>query len=135
MADMNLKRLAFKEYYCNPESDTFGLIKQSAKKAGFSESYSMGLMSDSVGNEWVKNIINDYQLLSKAESNIKKAMDIDVRDEKIGDRAIKVSLFVTERLGKQKWSARTELTGKDGEQLFKGLTEEERIKLDKLLNE
>lgn len=121
MAEMNPQRLAFKENYCNPSSETFGNIRQSALKAGFSESYSETLMSNSVDNDWVKEIIKDYQMLSKAENRLNEAMDIPVNDEKLGERSLKASMFVAETLGKQKYSKRNEHTGPDGKELPKPL--------------
>jgi len=107
---MNPQRTAFKENYCNPESDTFGNIRQSAMKAGFEESYANVIMADSTGNEWVKEIIKDYNMLSKAESNLNKLLD-ETDDIKV--RA-DITKFVAKTLGKNKYSERQEITGKDG---------------------
>jgi len=115
---MNPQRLLFKEYYCSPESNTFGNILQSALKAGFSDSYAKVLMSDSTDNDWVKNIIKDYKLLSKAEKRLDEAVGISVKDKILGERSLKASIFIAETLGKQKYSKRSELTGKDGERLI-----------------
>lgn len=112
MAEMNPQRLLFKEYYCNPASETFNLIEESALKAGFSESYSKVLISESTGNEWVKHIIKNYKLKSKAEKNLDILLDSN--DEKVKADMTK---FTLKTLGKDEYSERTEMTGADGEPL------------------
>ena len=112
MASMNPQRIKFKENYCNPESETFGNILQSAIKAGFSKSYSEIIMSESIGNEWVKEIIRDYKLVSKAEKNLDTLLGS--KDERIKSDMTK---FTLSRLNKQKYSERKENTGADGKDL------------------
>ena len=136
MADQELKRKAFKEYYCDPTSETWGKVRLSAIKAGFSESYAKVLMSDSTGNEWVKEIIKDSKLLNKAEKNLGEFLDADIeepvismfgpvidketqepyrkRNPKVMSIKADVSKFVAKTLGKHKYSERSELTGPDG---------------------
>ena len=126
---MNPQRTAFKELYCNPESDTFGNAQQSAIKAGFSKEYAKNIMNQ--GQDWVLEIIRDTEMTSKAEKVLNEMLEMDVETitmrTKNGDvidrnpALIKIkqdtAKFITERLKKEKWSNRTELTGKDGEQL------------------
>lgn len=114
MAEMNPQRLLFKEYYCNPASDTFNLIEESASKAGFSESYSKVLMSDSTGNDWVKSILNNYKLKSKGERNLEKFLDDDSNPSIQAD----MTKFTLKTLGKDDYSERQELTGKGGKDLL-----------------
>jgi len=113
MAEMNPQRIEFKEYYCNPSSDTFNLIEESAIKAGFSPSYAKVLMSDSTDNAWVKNIIKNYKLKSKAEKNLDILLDSE--DEKVKADMTK---FTLKTLGRDEYSERTELTGADGKDLI-----------------
>jgi phage terminase small subunit len=112
MAELNPQRLSFKEYYCNPASETFNLIEESALKAGFSESYAKVLLSDSTGNDWVKNIIKNYKLKSKAERNLNNLLDS--KDEKVKADMTK---FTLKTLGKDEYSERTEITGAEGRDL------------------
>lgn len=111
MAKMNPQRLAFKEAYCNPESDTFGNAYQSALKAGFSEEYAKNITGQGV--EWVSEIIRDQELLGQAEKNLKELLtqvdDIKVRAD--------ITKFVASTLGKKKYSSRQEVTGADGKEL------------------
>lgn len=110
---MNPQRLMFKEYYCNPASDTFNLIYESAVKAGFSDSYSRVLMSPSTDNDWVKGIIKNYKLKSKAEINLE--MLLDSEDEKV---KADITKFTLKTLGKDEYSERTEMTGAGGKDLI-----------------
>ncbi len=113
MAEMNPQRLAFKEYYCNPASDTFNLIYESAIKAGFSESYSKVLMSKSTSNNWVKNIIKNYKLKSLAEKNLEKLL----KQKKNLNIQADMTKFTLKTLGKDEYSERSEITGADGKDL------------------
>jgi len=113
MAEMNPQRLLFKEYYCNPSSDTFNQIEESALKAGFAPQYARVLMSESQGNEWVKQILNKAKLKSKAEKNLETLLDSE--DEKVKADMTK---FTLKTLGKDDYSERTELTGADGKDLI-----------------
>jgi phage terminase small subunit len=132
MAMMNPQRLLFKEYYCNPESETFGNARQSAIKAGFGEHYADRIMSPEQGNEWVKEIIRDTQMLSKAEKVLGECLEMnttrvvsvgdeddeDVQIEQVDPQLVRIkqdtAKFVSSRLGKEKWSERTEFTGRGG---------------------
>lgn len=147
MAEMNPQRKLFKEYYCNPTSDTFNLIYESALKAGFSKSYSKVLMSDSTGNDWVKRIIKNYKLKNKAERVLEEMLDMptevtvekeDITYVKIDTGLVKVkqdsAKFILDRLGKDDgYTTRTELTGKDGVDLIPN--EEARKQADKAIND
>ena len=107
MADLNPQRLLFKEYYCNPTSDTFNLIKESALKAGFSKSYAKVLMSDSTDNDWVKNIINNYKLKKKAERNLEKFLD----DDKNVAIQADITKFTLKNLGGDDYSDKLSIKG------------------------
>ena len=129
---MNPQRFAFKEFYCNPHSETFGNARQSAIKAGFSGHYADQIMSPAVGNEWVEEIVRDYKMLSKAEGVLDECLmmattritsvgdedDEMIQIEQTDPQLVRIkqdtAKFVSSRLGKEKWSERTEHTGKDG---------------------
>ena len=106
----------FLQNYLNPKSKTFSNACQSAIAAGYSKEYAENIMA--LYPEWLSVVIGDDVMLKKAEKNLDKAMEIDVTDPQIGERALKASMFVAKGLGKAKYSERTELTGKDGEKLF-----------------
>lgn len=115
---LNPQQQAFKDFYINPGSETFGLVKESALKAGYGEGYADGLMAPSTGNKWIQEITSDQETNDLAELALKESLKMDEYDK---DRvpaltAIKQksAMFVLERLKKDKWSERKELTGKDG---------------------
>lgn len=114
MAELNPQRLLFKEYYCNPASDTFNLIEESALKAGFSPSYAKVIMSESTANDWVKHIIKNYKLKIKAERNLEKFLDDDENKTIQAD----ITKFTLKTLGKDEYSERQELSGPEGRDLI-----------------
>jgi hypothetical protein len=87
----------FLALYLDPKSETFGNAYQSGLKVGFSEGYSHRISQ----RDWVTQNVSRATMSMKAERNLDKALDINVTDEKIGDRAIKVSMFVLEKLNKE----------------------------------
>ena len=111
MGEMNPQRLLFKEYYCNPESDSFGNAFQSAIKAKFSEEYAKNIMNQ--GQEWISEIIRDKEIGDIAENNLKALL---IQDE---DKKVKADMtkFALKGLKKEKYSERRELTGAEGKDL------------------
>jgi len=97
----------FLAYYTNPKSDTFSNAYQSAIKAKYKEDYARNITAELP--DWLQENLGDMTRLRKAEKNLDEVQNFNVVDERI-----KVDMFYAERLGKQKYSARTELTGKDG---------------------
>ena len=130
--EMNPQRLAFKEYYCNPESETFGNAYKSAIKAGFSDEYAQVITAPSKEVEWVAEIVRDQKMLSKAEKVLDECLEMDTdnpiivegeivdrkRDPQLHRIKQDTAKFVAARLGKHRWAERQELTGKNGERLF-----------------
>ena len=112
----------FKQFYLRPDSYTFMNIRQSALRAGYSEQYARNISVQTP--QWWQDLLasaeyNRANMLAKAEDNL---YDV-VREEDNGDyntRKLKtdVSKFVTERLGKDIYSTRQEVTGADGRRLF-----------------
>jgi phage terminase small subunit len=111
----------------------------SAVKAGYSEDHSRNITIQGWFNER-KQKLKRKEMLSKAEKVLQKTLDYLTEDQ---EGKVKVDLLrvqtdvakhVTGTLGKDEgYSTRTEQTGKDGEKLFQGLTEEDQAKLDLLL--
>lgn len=117
------------DLYVNPKSNTFGNAYQSALKAGYEVSYARTITD----TEWFCEKVRRLQMLSKAERNLDEALDIGVKDKDIGDRCLKATLFVAERLGKDEgYSSRSELTGKDGEALIPD--QDIQTKIDESIN-
>lgn len=123
------RQAEFLKHYLDPKSETFANAKQSGIKAGFSESYSAAIMSK--GLEWLDDTVNTELLKQKAEKNLKEFLEMDTTAVKtdsaggvieVDDPAMKrikwdATKFTNERLNKKKYSARTEHTGKDGEEI------------------
>lgn len=118
----------FLSYYTNPKSETFSNAKQSALKAGYSETYSDNIMA--LMPEWLFDNIGDFKRLRKAEKvldetleiNTQKPVEIKGEIKMVEDSSLlkikqDTAKFVAERLNKQKYSTRIENTGKDGKEL------------------
>lgn len=112
----------FKQFYLSPTSPTFMNILRSALRAGYSEQYSNNI-STQKPKWWVDLTENvEYkraQSLKQAENNlyetVSEPLSEDINTKKI---QIDVSKYVTERLGKDIYSARKELTDAGGRRLF-----------------
>ena len=77
-------------------------------------------------NQWKKE-----RIVKKAEAKVEALISAD--DERV---ALNASTFALETLGKEDYSKRSELTGKDGEKLMpETLTQEEKQNLIGLLND
>lgn len=107
------RQAKFLEYYLDPKSKTFSNAYQSALKAGYEDEYAKVITSSSKGLEWLSEAVKDTYLIAKAEQNLKEFLeqndDIKVKAD--------ITKFVSERLNKEKYSTRSEHTGKDGETL------------------
>jgi hypothetical protein len=115
--DPDPRQSLFLQYYLDPKSETFSNALQSGLKAGYAEEYSKTILSQDI--DWLSESLNQAKMVRKAENNLDNALDIDIKDEKIGERGLKATVFVLSRLGKDKgYSDRTELTGKDGKDLL-----------------
>jgi phage terminase small subunit len=101
---LNPQRKKFKENYLNPNSETFGNAYKSAIAAGYSESYSEAILSESTGNEWVQEIIRDYEMTTKAEKNLLEFLNLDSSDPAQLKVKADITKFITERLRKDKYS-------------------------------
>ncbi len=118
------QRIAFLNYYANPESETFNNALRSAIKAGYSESYAARITTD--GEYWISEHLREFSIIHKAERNLNTMLDGD-------DERIKADLtkFALERLKKHKYSSRQEHTGSEGEPLFLPSTLLNKNALDK----
>lgn len=117
------RRLLFKEYYCNPLSPTFALVSKSAVRAGFGARYADQLKARR--KKWYLDIITTVRMRGKAEKVLERFLDLDLGENKpenkIDPQMAKIkqdtAKFVAERLGKDKYSLRSEVTGAGGEKL------------------
>jgi len=100
----------FLQYYLDPKSETFSNGLQSALRAGYELEYAKTLVSQMP--DWLSENIKYENIVKKAEKNLEEFMGIE--DNKIRSDMTK---FALERLKKDRFSARSELTGKDGKDL------------------
>lgn len=105
----------FLSYYTNPKSETFSNAYQSAKKAGYSEEYSQNMTGQMP--DWLSENMSDIQLVKKAEKVLDKTLNFEPvsEDGKVDTALLKtqtdVAKFVAERLNKNKYSLKQEITG------------------------
>lgn len=104
--------------YTDPKSEFFGNAYQSAVKAGYSKNYAESLVAQLP--TWLGENLGDMRRLRKAEKNLEEVQNISIitdegkPDHQLINARSKVDIFLAERLDKNKYSNRTELTGKDG---------------------
>ena len=128
------RQALFLSYYLDPKSETFSNALQSALKAGYQQEYAESITAKST--TWLAESVGDQFMLSKAERNLDKFLDLETLqpiitmigpliDKETGEVMTKenhnllkiksdVSKFVAERLGRDKYATRKEHTGKDG---------------------
>lgn len=118
---INLRAIAFKRFYIDVKSPTFCNIYQSAIKAGYAPEYAENISGRNP--KWYQEMqadadFNRANMLRQAEKNISdtlKSVPDDSTDKKLKADASK---FVAERVGKDKYSSRQELTDAGGKRLF-----------------
>lgn len=123
----------FKQFYLRPDSYTFFNILQSALRAGYSQQYSENI-SVQKPKWWVElTTSSDFtraKMLHEAQNRlyevVSEPLDSDASKKRI---QTDVAKYVTERLGKDHYSTRTELTDKGGRRLFSNDTRES-VKMD-----
>ena len=120
----------FKANYLNSHNTkTFCNITQSAVAAGYSHSYGDNLSARTNKPKWWVEfqLQGDYmraQMLETAQLRLNERL-VEVVTDKDGRKLqADVAKFVSERLGKEHYSTRQELTGADGRRLF---TNEKRV--------
>lgn len=128
--DLNPQQILFLSSYTNPKSETWGNAYKSALKAGYSEEYAQTITAQMP--DWLSENLGKTKLVQKAEKNLEIALEGGLDDLEKGKKEIqyKATEFTLKTLKKNEYSERTELTGKDGEQLIpEQLTKEEKDKL------
>lgn len=113
------KQIAFETYYTDPTSPTYNNARQSALKAGYSESYANNLTVQSP--DWMTGDAMRIAMLQRAEQSLRELLEMS-DEEKKNPQKMKIwqdtVKFVSERLGKDHYSTRSEVTGKNGKALF-----------------
>lgn len=106
----------FIKAFLDPQSPTLLDPQKSAEVANHNSptAYSLAQLK----TKWFKEFAEESPLLKKAEQNIAEILDLSVTDFEHAQTVAKVSMFVAERLGKQRYSTRQELTAEDGKALI-----------------
>lgn len=113
------------DYFIDPTSETFSSAYASAQKAGYTE----GTASQITTEDWFKEKLRTLNMLDKAERVLNDMLEMSVETITEGDNPIvktepalikikqDTAKFIAERVGKARYSTRTELTGADGKDL------------------
>lgn len=127
--DLSPRQELFLSYYLDPQSETFSVISKSAIRAGYSETFANNLTG--LLPKWFSDNVYDHYLVKTAEGNLKGYLEmkgtkkvsldgvtvIEVDDPSMHKIKADMTKFTLERLNKEKYSQRSELTGKDGSDL------------------
>lgn len=118
----NFKAQMFATFYMSPTSKTFMNVRASAMRAGYSETYADNITVQRP-KWWVElTESSDYQraqILKKAQQRIDDRLSDEVTDDTSKLKIqTDVAKFALERLGKEHYSTRQEVTGADGRRLF-----------------
>lgn len=115
------RQAKFLAAYLDPNSETFSNALRSALKAGYSQEYAENITH--LMPDWLSEAIGDAELVSRAEKALSETLNYLTVDEegKVDASVAKIkqdtAKFILSRLNKQKYSDRTEVTGKDGQQI------------------
>lgn len=100
------RQAEFLANYLNPKSPTFANALQSGLKAGFSQEYSENITH--LMPDWLSDAIGDLKRLHKAEKVLEEMLELDSSEPSYVKVKQDTAKFVAERLGKQKYSTKTE---------------------------
>lgn len=111
----------FKEHFLSPTSPAFMNIYRSAIAAGYSHQYALNIGAQRPA--WYEELLETTEakralMLESAEKALKEATEYDAKNKDYAALKLKASTFISERLGKDAYSARQELTGAGGKRLF-----------------
>lgn len=110
--ELSPQQQLFAQYYFDRDSETFSNALQSAKRAGFSDDYANNITAQMPN--WLSELLGKKKrLLMKAEKVLEMTLD-DNSDMKLSQDTAK---FLAKTVGKDDYSERSELTGKNGAQL------------------
>lgn len=111
----------FLEYYLDTNSETFSNALQSALKAGYKQEYAENITH--LMPNWLSERIGDNKLVYLAEKALLEALEYSTIDKegKIDSGAGRLKMdavkLVLKGLAKERFSERSEVTGKDGKDL------------------
>lgn len=130
------------DLYINPKSETFSNGLQSALKAGYEE----GTANQITTMDWFVDKLRRMNMLNKAEKVLEEMLEMPVETMKLERDSegeyeevmktepalVKIkqdtAKFIAERVGKETYSNRTEVTGKDGKDLIPDEESKEKSK-------
>lgn len=117
------QQIEFFRWYTDPKSSTYGNAKQSAIKAGYSETYAESITYQA---DWVSETLGQESMLKKAEKNLDELLELNTTNNlKKGDEIVAqqdpqlikikadITKFVASRAGKGKWSEKQEIETKN----------------------
>ena len=113
--DFTPKQAEFLKNVLNTKSDTFGNFKQSALKAGYSESYADNITVEMP--EWLEFALGKSRVVIKAEKNLEMALDGLLDDPEGGPKNLqyKATEFSLKHLRKEDYGDKLDLTSKGKE--------------------
>jgi len=107
------RQTLFLKYYLDKKSETFSDCYNSAIKAKFSEKYAKVLVAQMP--TWLSDTLKTEDIVEQAENNLRSFLSDEEEDKRIKSDMTK---FALKGLAKNKYSERTEHTGKDGEEII-----------------
>lgn len=131
------RQALFLTYYLDFKSETFSNALQSALKAGYSQEYAENITNQMP--DWLAESLGNNKRLNRAEKVLDEMLDMPVEIQRVEgygeDKELVVKTepslvkikqdtakFIAERLGKEKYSTRSEISGKNGEAIeIKGI--------------
>jgi hypothetical protein len=114
------RQALFLEYYLHPKSPTFSNALQSALRAGYAQEYSESILSQDL--DWLSESLRKNDRLARAEKVFDKTLDYETdKNGRVDSNLLRIqsdiAKFIASTIGKDKYSSRQELTGKDGKDL------------------
>ena len=111
----------FKQFFLNPTSTTFWNVRGSAIRAGYSDQYASNITVQNP--KWWTELkeTGEYRrakMLERAESNIDRRLSKEPETPMQEKLQHDTDKFISERLGKEHYSTRQEITDKGGKRLF-----------------
>lgn len=115
--ELTPQQTEFARYYFDPTSKTYSNALQSALKAGYSQETAENITH--IMPKWLSELFGKKKrLLMKAEKNLESILDLGISEKESLKVVADTSKFIAERIGKDQYSNRTELTGKEGKDLI-----------------
>lgn len=115
------RQTLFLKSYLDPKSKTFSNAYKSAMEVGYSKEYAENMMS--LMPAWLSESIESLDLLKIAEKRLKQYVQFEPINEEgkidhqLMSNQFKAMQLILKGIGKDKYSERQEVTGKDGQEL------------------